>query len=43
MTATAFPGLTASGLTLWGLGSAFWGLVTGALAYLVLHRRWRKG
>lgn len=35
--------VTASGLTLWGLGSAFWGLVTGALAYLVLHRRWRQG
>lgn len=35
--------VTASGLTLWGLGSAFWGLVVGALAYLVLHRSWRRG
>ena len=30
---------TASGMTLWGLGSAFWGLVLGGIAYAVLHRR----
>jgi benzoate membrane transport protein len=35
--------VTASGLTLWGLGSAFWGLVVGALAYLMLHRPWWRG
>ena len=33
--------VTASGMTLWGLGSAFWGVTVGALAYAVLHRRWR--
>ncbi|RJG14989.1 benzoate/H(+) symporter BenE family transporter [Massilia cavernae] len=32
---------TASGMTLFGLGSAFWGVVIGALAYLVLHKPWR--
>ena len=30
--------VTASGLTLFGIGSAFWGLVAGALALLVLHK-----
>ena len=29
---------TASGMTLWGLGSAFWGVVIGAVAYLLLHK-----
>lgn len=31
--------VTASGLTLWGVGSAFWGVVAGALA--LLAQRWR--
>jgi benzoate membrane transport protein len=31
--------VTASGLTLVGVGSAFWGLVAGALARVVLQRR----
>lgn len=31
--------VTASGLALWGVGSAFWGVVAGALALLV--QRWR--
>lgn len=30
---------TASGVSLLGLGSAFWGVVVGALAYWLLHRR----
>ncbi len=37
---------TASGMSFFGLGSAFWGVVLGALAYLVLHKSgWmpRKG
>ncbi|MGS0756116.1 benzoate/H(+) symporter BenE family transporter, partial [Roseateles sp. GG27B] len=29
---------TASGMTFWGLGSAFWGVVIGAVAYLLLHK-----
>lgn len=29
--------LTASGLTLWGVGSAFWGLVAGGVCYTVLR------
>ncbi|MNR00360.1 Inner membrane protein YdcO [compost metagenome] len=29
---------TASGMSFFGLGSAFWGVVLGALAYLVLHK-----
>ncbi|WP_136247441.1 benzoate/H(+) symporter BenE family transporter [Halomonas borealis] len=29
---------TASGVSFLGLGSAFWGVVIGAIAYLVLHR-----
>jgi len=32
---------TASGMTLLGLGSAFWGVAIGALAYLLLHKPWR--
>jgi benzoate membrane transport protein len=31
--------VTASGLTLWGVGAAFWGVVAGALALAVQH--WR--
>ena len=31
---------TASGMTLWGLGSAFWGVVIGSAAYLLLHKSW---
>lgn len=33
--------VTASGMSFLGLGAAFWGLVIGALAYLVLHQPWR--
>ncbi|SDM34039.1 benzoate membrane transport protein [Franzmannia pantelleriensis] len=33
---------TASGMSLWGLGSAFWGVLIGSAAYLVLHRPWRR-
>ncbi|MCK9512083.1 MAG: benzoate/H(+) symporter BenE family transporter [Pigmentiphaga sp.] len=33
---------TASGMTFLGLASAFWGVVLGALAHLVLHKPWRK-
>ena len=33
---------TASGMTFWGLGSAFWGVVIGAAAYGLLHRPWRR-
>lgn len=29
--------LTASGLTLWGVGSAFWGLIAGGVCYTVLR------
>jgi len=32
--------VTASGLTLWGVGSAFWGVVAGALALLIA--RWQR-
>jgi benzoate membrane transport protein len=32
---------TASGMTFLGLGSAFWGVVIGTAAYLVLHKPWR--
>ncbi|PMR72041.1 benzoate/H(+) symporter BenE family transporter [Billgrantia endophytica] len=32
---------TASGMSLFGLGSAFWGVVIGGIAYLVLHRPWQ--
>lgn len=31
---------TASGMSFLGLGSAFWGVVIGSFAYLVLHRQW---
>ena len=31
--------VTASGLALWGVGSAFWGVVAGAVALMVQH--WR--
>lgn len=31
---------TASGMTFWGLGSAFWGVVIGTVAYLLLHKPW---
>jgi benzoate membrane transport protein len=34
--------VTASGLTLFGIGSAFWGLVVGALTQLLLTFRFRK-
>ena len=38
--ATALATATASGgLTLWGIGSAFWGVVAGALALFV--QQWR--
>jgi benzoate membrane transport protein len=33
--------VTLSGLTLWGIGSAFWGVVAGALALFV--QQWRPG
>jgi benzoate membrane transport protein len=33
---------TASGMSFLGLGSAFWGIVIGMAAYLVLHRKRRK-
>lgn len=33
---------TASGVSFLGLGSAFWGVVVGALAYNLLHRRFRS-
>jgi len=33
---------TASGMTLWGLGSAFWGVAMGGLAYVLLHRPWQR-
>ncbi|MEV3872072.1 benzoate/H(+) symporter BenE family transporter [Streptomyces sp. NPDC049906] len=29
---------TASGVTLWGIGSAFWGLLAGVLTFAVTHR-----
>ncbi len=32
--------ITASGLSLWGVGAAFWGVVAGGLALLV--QRWRR-
>ena len=33
--------VTASGMSLFGLGAAFWGLAIGGLAYLVLHKPWQ--
>ncbi len=35
--------VTLSGLTLWGVGSAFWGVVAGTTAWLVQQYRWRAG
>lgn len=32
--------VTASNMSLFGLGAAFWGVVIGCVAYLLLHRRW---
>jgi len=34
--------VTLSGLTLWGVGSAFWGVVAGAIALLVQQYRFQK-
>lgn len=34
--------VTASGMSFLGLGAAFWGLVIGGLAYLVLHKPWQR-
>ena len=34
--------VTASGMSLFGLGAAFWGLAIGGLAYLVLHKLWQR-
>ncbi|KPQ30932.1 MULTISPECIES: benzoate/H(+) symporter BenE family transporter [unclassified Halomonas] len=34
---------TASGISFLGLGSAFWGVIVGVLAYNVLHRRFTSG
>jgi benzoate membrane transport protein len=34
--------VTASGMSFLGLGSAFWGLVFGGVAYFVLHRSWSR-
>ncbi|MCE8005204.1 benzoate/H(+) symporter BenE family transporter [Billgrantia ethanolica] len=33
---------TASGMSLFGLGSAFWGVAIGCAAYLILHRPWAQ-
>jgi benzoate membrane transport protein len=33
---------TASGMSFLGLGSAFWGLALGALAYVILHQPWQS-
>ncbi|EPG2364797.1 benzoate/H(+) symporter BenE family transporter, partial [Serratia marcescens] len=33
--------ITASGVTLLGIGSAFWGIVGGAIAHLLLSLPWR--
>lgn len=32
---------TASGVSFLGLSAAFWGVVIGAVAYIILHRPWR--
>lgn len=34
--------VTASGMSFLGLGAAFWGLVLGGVAYLVLHQPWQR-
>lgn len=34
--------VTASGMSFLGLGAAFWGLVIGGIAYLVLHKPWQR-
>ena len=34
--------VTASGMSFLGLGSAFWGLAIGAVAYAILHRAWHE-
>lgn len=34
--------VTASGMSFLGLGAAFWGLVIGGIAYLVLHKPWQS-
>jgi benzoate membrane transport protein len=34
--------VTASGMSFMGLGAAFWGLLIGGLAYLLLHRPWQR-
>ncbi|MNV34149.1 Inner membrane protein YdcO [compost metagenome] len=34
--------VTASGMSFMGLGAAFWGLVIGGLAYLILHKPWQQ-
>ena len=34
--------VTASGMSFMGLGAAFWGLVIGGAAYLVLHKPWKR-
>jgi benzoate membrane transport protein len=31
--------VTASGLTLFGIGAALWGLITGVITLLILRRR----
>lgn len=33
---------TASGMNFLGLASAFWGVVIGSVAYVVLHKPWRR-
>src|SRR3954470_13107586 len=38
--ATFLP--TASGLSLFGIGSAFWGVVLGLLVHQIFHARWSK-
>lgn len=34
---------TASGMHFLGMGSAFWGLGIGCLAYFILHKNWSRG
>ncbi|MCW5299809.1 benzoate transporter BenE [Herbaspirillum lusitanum] len=35
--------VTASGVSLFGIGTAFWGLIAGGLALLVFNGRWQRG